>query len=89
MKKNILQKARQLESDIWQTERDIKDIGVILSEYDTFGSTVSFIRNSSGYTRSFGSKKYNFKTELEQLVIRLRNQLEKDLVILKEEFEKL
>ena len=25
MKKDILQKARQLESDIWQTERDIKD----------------------------------------------------------------
>jgi hypothetical protein len=89
MTKEQLKKARQIESDIWQIERDVSDIQDILNDYENFGSTVEFKRNKDGYSRSFGSKKNNFKPELEQLLIRLRNQLEKDLITLNEDFKKI
>tara|TARA_R110000868_G_scaffold179968_2_gene420426 strand:+ start:3557 stop:3826 length:270 start_codon:yes stop_codon:yes gene_type:complete len=89
MTQQQLKKARFIESDIWQTERDIEDINKILKDYENFGSTIEFKRNKDGYSRSFGSKKNNFKPELEQLLIRLRNQLEKDLIKLKNDFEKI
>ena len=84
-----LKLARELESDIYQTDRDIKDINVILKDYSNFGSTITFLRNKDGFSRSFGSKKNDFRIPLEQLLIRLRNNLEKKLETLKIKFKEL
>lgn len=84
-----LKKARELESDIWQTERDIEDINKILKDYNNFGSEVTFRRNSDSYSRSFGSKKNDFREDLENLLIGLKISKEKELINLKQEFSEL
>lgn len=84
-----LREAQLIESDIYQTERDIKDIDEILKDYDNFGSEITFKRNKDSFSRSFGSKKNDLKIPIEQMIIRLRNNKEKELVLLKDKFKNL
>ena len=89
MNEKKLRDAQVLSSNIWQTERDIDDINKILADYDNFGSTISFLRNSDNYSRSFGSKKNDLKVSIEQMMIKLKNKSEKELIDLKGKFSKL
>jgi hypothetical protein len=89
MDEKKLRKAQLISSEIWQTERDIQDIIKILDDYNSFGSTISFFKNSDGYSRSFGSKKNKFREDLENLLIDLKTSKEKELISLKEQFSKL
>ena len=89
MNETKLKKAKILSWNIWQIEKDIDDINNILLDYDNFGSTISFVRNKDSYSRSFGSKKNDLRVSIEQMMTKLRNELEINLINLKQEFSKL
>ena len=89
MTKDIMKKGRILESEIYQTESDIDDIRSILNDYDNFGSNITFKRNSDNFSRSFGTKKYIFKSQLYTLLCTLLVNKEEELIQLNREFESL
>jgi len=84
-----LQEARELESDIWQTEKDIADLITIIGDYDNFGSRIEFKRNSDSFSRSFGSKKNMFRDSLLKLLEELLTSKKIDLEELKIKFKNL
>lgn len=89
MTEKQLKRAREIESEIWNAERDIQDISKILLDYNGFGSDISFKRNSDGFSRSFGSKKYDFKLALAPILSNIQLELQLNLTALQEEFKKL
>ncbi len=89
MKKELLQKARELESEIWHTEQSLVDINIVLENYDEFGSSIEFKNNKTGFSRSFGSKKFNFRKDLKALLSCMKEELSQELDLLKEKFDKL
>jgi len=89
MTKEQLKNARTLKSEIWGLERYIKDINNILFDYENFGSKIEFKRNKDGYSRSFGSKKGNFKEPLKLLLEDIRKDKEQELKELNKQFENL
>ncbi len=89
MDKKTLDKARFLENDIYNLDRDCKDMMEILSDFDKFGSEITFKRNKDGNTRSFGSKKYNFKEKLREVLETLYSETQQNLVIKKRELKAL
>lgn len=89
MNKKQLEKAQYLDWEISQLEQNIKDIDLIISEYDKFGSVITFKRNSDDFSKSFGTKKFNLKPKLLDILINIKNNEQKTLIELKEKFEKI
>ena len=89
MNADTLKKANALQYEIYNAEKDLKDIKYLLEEYDTFGSTITFKRNSDEHSRSFGSKKFQFKAELKDVLKKMNNQLVFELKELNNKLEKL
>ena len=84
-----LQKANYLNNSIRNLEDDIKAINEILLDYNNFGSNITFKRNSDGFSRSFGSKKNNFRNPLKEILVSLKKEIESVLLALTEELKNL
>lgn len=90
MNEDKLRKANNLNNQISNVKRDIEDIDLILLDYESMGSSIEFRKNSNGWSRSFGSKKYGFREDLMRGVLdAMRERLVIELAELKAEFEKL
>ena len=87
MDKKAFDKARQLNNDIYNVEKDIKDIDTILA-FDKDPQVTIEIK-VGGWQRSFGGKKYNMIKQVKLGLISLRSDLEQELVKLQEDFDKL
>ena len=76
----------------WEIERKIDDlisVNNILNDYDNFGSDITFKRNKDSYSRSFGSKKFNIKSELKQVLLSVQKQLKEELELLENKFKNI
>ena len=90
MNEEKLRIANDLNNSMSNVRRDIEDIDTILEDYENMGSSMEFRKNSNGFSRSFGSKKYGFRDDLVKLIlIGIREKLEEDLAKLGAEFAKL
>lgn len=90
MDESLLKRANDLRNRIDYVQRDINDIDKIVAESESMGSSIEFRRNDTGWSRSFGSKKYGFKTELvTALLTEVRERLVAELEELKTEFKNL
>lgn len=82
-----MRKALVLENAIDKCQCDIKDIKELLSDYERFGSEISFRRNKDDRSFSFGSLKYRFRADLEVIMKRVLTEKEAELIELKEKFK--
>lgn len=89
MNKKLLETARFLENDICNLKREIEDLKYVIENYNKLGSNISFKSNSENNSKSFGSKKFNFKNDLKLIVEKILIQSEKELIKLKKEFKDL
>lgn len=89
MKAETLKKARELESLIWYAEQGLESLKVVIEDFDNFGSSLQFKRNKDDVTKSFGSKKFNFKKELLPILNNMFLETSKELESLKTELEYL
>ena len=64
MTPETLKKAQNLNNSIWHCKNDLENIQTVIDDFDSFGSSLQFKRNKDGITKSFGSKKFDFKKEL-------------------------
>lgn len=89
MTEEKLRKALDLRNSIDRIEDDIRAINIILDDYDNFGSDITFKKNSTGYSRSFGTKKYDGKGFLKSFLLFVLEESYKKLVLSKKEMELL
>lgn len=84
-----LKEARELESQIWQLESDQTAIEKILEDYNNFGSSITFLRNSDKYSRSFGSKKNRMRDALKVILENMHSDNIKELQELENKFNSI
>lgn len=89
MTEKQLKEAQQVSYEMSTCQRDIDDIDIILEDFDNFGSKVEFIRNSDGFSRSFGSKKHGVREQLNYVLSRIREAKVLEVATLKDKFEKI
>jgi hypothetical protein len=89
MKQEILQKAKNLENSIWYCKQDLESIKIVIEDFDNFGSCLQFKRNKDGLTKSFGSKKFDFKKELLLILNSMSAEISEELKRLNKELENL
>lgn len=74
MDKDILKKANALNWEISSLEGTISNIDMVLVNYDQYRSNLDF-RSEKHVGFSLGSKKYNFKQELKDLITKVKADL--------------
>lgn len=76
---------QNLKKEIWHLKDDIRRIDEVLT--GDFASNISFTRGGNSF--SFGSKKFDFKEDLNTLLKNCKEKLEKELKEKEEEFKNI
>ncbi len=89
MTPETLKKAQSLNNSIWHCKNDLENIQTVIDDFDNFGSSLQFKRNKDGITKSFGSKKFDFKKELLSMLHSMSVGISEELEDLNKQLAKL
>lgn len=89
MTPETLKKAQNLNNSIWYCKEDLKNIQIVIKDFDNFSSSLQFKRNKDGMTKSFGSKKFDFKKELLSMLHSMTVGISEELEGLNKQLEEL